>query len=122
MVSKQIVGDVELSAEDLAALRENLIEQRLFRVEQLRRFSDPAATRADRERGRRAPSQVEVDVRLSASARMVLTDVEAALQRMDDGRYGRCHLCRRPIAVDRLRIVPQARFCGPCHRIRETSR
>jgi RNA polymerase-binding transcription factor DksA len=53
---------------------------------------------------------------------MVLADVEAALTRMDQGRYGTCHLCRRPIARERLMIVPQARYCARCQQVREAGR
>ncbi|WP_371800293.1 TraR/DksA family transcriptional regulator [Streptomyces sp. NBC_01707] len=53
---------------------------------------------------------------------MVLADVEAALQRIDQGRYGRCQLCTRPIVLDRLRIVPQARHCTRCQQVREVGR
>ena len=35
-------------------------------------------------------------MQLAASARMVLADVEAALERMDEGSYGTCELCRAP--------------------------
>lgn len=123
-MSDQIVGvgDAGLSAEVLAALRENLQEQRHFRLEQLRQFGQPSQVRADHLRESRSASQVEVSIKLTASARMVLTDVEAALERIDGGRYGACHRCVRPIAVERLRIVPQARFCGPCHQARERDR
>ncbi|MFD7876453.1 TraR/DksA family transcriptional regulator [Streptomyces sp. NPDC059766] len=110
-----------LSIEDLAALRENLHEQRLFRLEQLQQLT-AAAHRPQALSDRRAASQTEVRVKLAASARMVLADVEAALVRMEQGRYGTCHLCRRPIARDRLIIVPQARYCGRCQQVREAGR
>jgi hypothetical protein len=64
----------------------------------------------------------EIGVKLAASARMVLADVEAALERMDRGCYGACHLCTRLIPLDLLTIVPQARYCARCHRVRETGR
>ncbi|MGX1543180.1 TraR/DksA family transcriptional regulator [Streptomyces adustus] len=111
-----------LSTEDLAALRENLHEQRLFRLEQLQQLSAAAAHRLQALPDRRAASQTEVRVKLAASARMVLADVEAALVRMEQGRYGTCHLCRRPIARERLIIVPQARYCGRCQQVREAGR
>ncbi|MGW0083274.1 TraR/DksA family transcriptional regulator [Streptomyces sp. NPDC003393] len=111
-----------LTPEDLAALREQLHEQRLFRQEQLREITAAAPSRVDALRRRQAAAQVEVSVKLAASARMVLTDVEAALARMDDGSYGRCHLCRRPIARERLEIVPQARHCARCQQVREAGR
>lgn len=123
-MNNQVIGadNAGLRPEDLAGLRESLHEQRLFREEQLRQIAAPSQTRAERIRGRQAASQIEVHVKLAASARMVLSDVEAALQRMDQGRYGRCHLCAQPIALARLKIVPQARYCGRCHQLREAGR
>ncbi|MGW4672431.1 TraR/DksA family transcriptional regulator [Streptomyces sp. NPDC004324] len=105
---------------DLPALRENLLEQRLFRLEQLRQIA--ATDRADAPLRRRDDSRTEVRYQLAASARMVLADVEAALVRMDEGGYGACGLCRRPIAGERLAIVPQARYCTRCQQVREAGR
>ncbi|MFH9002213.1 TraR/DksA family transcriptional regulator [Streptomyces afghaniensis] len=121
MVTHQIIGEstTHLSADDLAALRENLHEQRLFRQEQLRQLAGPATSRAEDRRQRQAAAQVEVRIKLAASARMVLADVEAALTRMQEGSYGTCHLCRRPIDRQRLTIVPQARYCARCQQVKE---
>lgn len=105
---------------ELAALRAVLDEQRAFRLDQLAQLGHTASARALRARERKAASQLEVHVRLCASARMVLADVEAALDRMDNGDYGTCRRCGHPVALPRLRIVPQARYCAPCHRLRET--
>ncbi|MFD3356434.1 TraR/DksA family transcriptional regulator, partial [Streptomyces fradiae] len=69
-----------------------------------------------------AAARREVRAELTASARMVLHDVEAALERMDRGGYGTCELCRHPVEHRRLAIVPQARYCGRCHRVREARR
>ncbi|MET9455669.1 TraR/DksA C4-type zinc finger protein [Streptomyces canus] len=123
-MNHQIIDDRDttLSIVDVAALRANLHEQRLFRQEQLQQLSGPATTRADARLDRQAASQIEVRVQLAASARMVLADVEAALARMDRGRYGTCHLCRGPIARERLMIVPQARNCARCQQVREAGR
>lgn len=40
-----------------------------------------------------------------------LADVEAALQRLEEGRYGRCEVCRREIGPERLDARPATRFC-----------
>ena len=40
-----------------------------------------------------------------------LADVELALRRLDEGTYGTCEACGRPIDEDRLRARPEARFC-----------
>ncbi|WP_206307326.1 TraR/DksA C4-type zinc finger protein [Streptomyces sp. ICN441] len=123
-MNHQIIADRNtiLSIEDLAALRENLHEQRLFRQEQLQQIAGAATNRSQALLDRRAASQLEVRVTLAASAGMVLSDVEAALTRMDQGRYGSCHLCRKPIARERLMIVPQARYCARCQHVREAGR
>ncbi|MDX2926513.1 MULTISPECIES: TraR/DksA C4-type zinc finger protein [Streptomyces] len=126
MVNNQIIGDRDtrlppLSPEDLAALRDNLREQRLFREEQLRQIA-AYPSRTDESIQRRSAAQTEVRVKLAASARMVLADVEAALDRIAEGRYGNCHLCRRAIDRERLVIVPQARYCARCQQVREAGR
>lgn len=124
MVNQQTTDDHDrnLSAEDLAALRENLHEQRLFRQEQLEQLSASATTRAAASAERRAASQTEVRVTLTATARMVLVEVEAALVRMDQDTYGTCRLCRGPVALARLMIVPQTRHCAHCQQALEAGR
>ncbi|GHA15672.1 hypothetical protein GCM10010345_20390 [Streptomyces canarius] len=120
-MNHQTIGQstTHLSAEDLAALRRHLQDQRLFRQEQLLQLAGPVTSRAEDRLQRQAAAQTEVRVKLSASARMVLADVEAALERLDDGSYGTCHLCRRPIDRERLMIVPQCRYCARCQQVRE---
>ncbi|MFG2322369.1 hypothetical protein OIE75_31275 [Streptomyces sp. NBC_01723] len=123
MVNTQITGrrDARLSPEDLAALLDNLHEQRLFREEQVRQLS-AAPPRADDSDPRASAARTEVRTELAASARMVLADVEAALRRLAEGSYGHCHLCRRPIDRAHLMIVPQARYCARCRQVREAGR
>ncbi|MET9524901.1 TraR/DksA family transcriptional regulator [Streptomyces coeruleorubidus] len=120
-MTDQTIGEstTHLSAEDLAALRENLHEQRLFRQEQLRQLAGPTTSRSEDRLQRQTAAQMEVRIKLAASARMVLADVEAALSRMNEGSYGICHLCRRPVARQRLMIVPQARYCARCQQVKE---
>lgn len=40
-----------------------------------------------------------------------ITELEAALRRLDDGRYGTCEVCGSPIAEARLEARPWTRFC-----------
>jgi RNA polymerase-binding transcription factor DksA len=42
-----------------------------------------------------------------------LAEVDAALQRADDGTYGVCEVCGQPIAPARLDARPTARTCVP---------
>ncbi|MFP8906635.1 TraR/DksA family transcriptional regulator [Streptomyces atacamensis] len=124
------VHDAALTQRELAALREDLEEQRRFRLDQLREFGRhrPVSPSAPRQGPARAgtaradTARAEIDARLAESARMVLADVEAALERMDRGGYGRCLLCSRPIPARMLEIVPQTRYCAHCRRTGETRR
>jgi RNA polymerase-binding transcription factor DksA len=47
-------------------------------------------------------------------ARVAIEEIDDALVRIDDGRYGTCQSCRQPIPFKRLESVPQARFCAAC--------
>lgn len=51
---------------------------------------------------------------LVQQARQRLREIEAALARIDDGRYGRCERCGRPIPLERLEARPTARTCVAC--------
>jgi DnaK suppressor protein len=51
---------------------------------------------------------------LAAGARQHLADVDAALARLADGRYGICVSCGAAIAPDRLAARPAAATCIAC--------
>jgi DnaK suppressor protein len=56
------------------------------------------------------------DIALRDKARAQLEAVEAALHRLDDGTYGRCTGCGRPVAAERLEAIPWAELCIECQR------
>ncbi|MFC7277625.1 TraR/DksA family transcriptional regulator [Paractinoplanes rhizophilus] len=51
---------------------------------------------------------------LLAAARERMAEVDEALRRVDDGTYGICERCGRPIAEERLTARPFARHCIAC--------
>ena len=53
----------------------------------------------------------ELDEGLEDNADHLIAEVEAALQRIEDGTYGTCAVCGKPIAVERLEAVPWATLC-----------
>ncbi|HWB73028.1 MAG TPA: TraR/DksA C4-type zinc finger protein [Egibacteraceae bacterium] len=53
----------------------------------------------------------EKDLSIGEHAETSLTEVEAALQRLEQGSYGRCEICGQPIPDERLEVVPATRFC-----------
>jgi len=40
-----------------------------------------------------------------------LLQIEAAFQRVEQGTYGTCQACGRPIGTERLEALPATRFC-----------
>lgn len=53
----------------------------------------------------------EADQGLADELDAELGDVEHALRRLDDGTYGTCEACGRPIGDERLEALPWTRFC-----------
>jgi RNA polymerase-binding protein DksA len=58
----------------------------------------------------------EVEVGLITCETRLLAEVTAALDRIDDGTFGTCLDCGRPIAPARLDALPYARQCIRCAR------
>jgi DnaK suppressor protein len=53
----------------------------------------------------------ELDGGLEENAEHLLEEIDAALHRIDDGTYGTCVVCGRPIDEERLQAVPWATLC-----------
>jgi RNA polymerase-binding transcription factor DksA len=94
----------------LAVLRGMLEQQRRFRLDQLEQLQ-----RSD-QLGLLSGSDREISDSLIRGARAALRDVVDALQRMADGRYGRCRRCGTVLAPERLEVLPQVSLCMPCQR------
>ena len=82
------VADTEADLEFLAEDRENELEERAQRERAARLFD-----------------------RLDVRAKHAIEEIDAALQRIADGRYGTCLTCGGTIPVKRLRALPSTRLC-----------
>lgn len=51
-----------------------------------------------------------------------LAQIEQALHRLEDGSYGLCQDCEKPIPQKRLLLVPFAIRCVECQRTHDSSR
>ena len=56
---------------------------------------------------------------LSDNERQRLLDIDKAIERIDDGSYGRCSNCGTEIAEKRLEAVPWTRYCIDCQELAE---
>lgn len=61
----------------------------------------------------------ELALALSRSERDMLLQIEEALERIDQGKFGDCVACTKPIGEQRLQAIPWARYCIECQELEE---
>ena len=64
----------------------------------------------------------EILFELSDSEMTDLGDIEAALRKIENGTYGACEHCKRPIEKKRVKALPSARYCLTCQNGSEKQR
>jgi RNA polymerase-binding transcription factor DksA len=60
------------------------------------------------------PGEAHNRAELLVVTRRNIEQITGALRRFADGTYGACEKCDRNIPVERLEVLPHARFCVPC--------
>ncbi len=45
---------------------------------------------------------------------VTLKEIEHAIKKMDQGKYGVCENCGKPIEMERLELLPWTRYCAAC--------
>ena len=53
----------------------------------------------------------ELDQGLEEGAQQTLIAIDDALRKIEDGTYGTCEVCGKPIGAGRLAAMPWARLC-----------
>jgi DnaK suppressor protein len=68
------------------------------------------------KREEEATESMELEKRLALENRLqlMLTEVDKALLKMDNGTYGLCDMCNLPIDPARMEALPQAILCIGC--------
>lgn len=61
----------------------------------------------------------EFSMNIATSEQKVLLEIDDALKRIEDGSYGDCLECDKPIALGRLKALPYAQNCIACQQKRE---
>jgi len=56
----------------------------------------------------------ELLMSMSTNDRQLLNSIDAALEQIENGQYGKCVNCGQPIQEKRLEAVPWARHCIRC--------
>lgn len=58
----------------------------------------------------------EVASQLTTQERNILIEIDEALRKIKEGKYGICERCSRPISKERLEAIPYCRYCIECQR------
>lgn len=56
----------------------------------------------------------EITSQILSQRRETLFEIDLALRKIANGKYGLCESCGKPIEKRRLKILPQARRCVKC--------
>ncbi len=106
------------------AFRDKLLDRRVGLVGQVQeaelysRERDSEATQDPADMAANAYTK-ELLVSMSDNDRKLLNLVDEALERIEEGEYGKCAHCGNPLPEKRLDAVPWARHCLPCQDLQE---
>ena len=95
--------------------RRQLTESIQWRIARIREHGSDATPAKELDEG----DVGDLDVKLLEIAVATLRRIDAAIERVGDGTYGRCTRCRGAIAEARLRAMPFAVRCRQCEMTRE---
>jgi RNA polymerase-binding protein DksA len=119
-----------LAKSTLKRLRRHLEEERVRLLEVIReieeeqeevRLSETSSERSpdpNTAEGGSLAFEMEKELSLAQNAQDLLAKVEDALGRINDGAYGSCVDCRKPIPVARLDALPYTKRCVECASLR----
>jgi RNA polymerase-binding protein DksA len=81
------------------------------RSDDVRREGSPFGKREEE-----ATESLELEKRLALNKQVQehLAEIEHALHKFEEGTYGLCDSCGKPIAPDRLEALPHASLCVEC--------
>ena len=111
-------GFCEKQKDLLIAQRKEILESLDGRNEQLLKLVETVETGDDVDI---ASDKIDRDLLKSlgdADARR-LKMIDAALDRMNQGKYGLCLMCGKPIPEARLEVIPYAALCVECQTMEE---
>ncbi len=56
----------------------------------------------------------ELNLGIIENEEQMIEEINAALERIEQGAFGRCEACQQEISRKRLQALPYARFCLGC--------
>ncbi len=119
----ETTAKVTLDPELLNTIREALVFQRqqLLSVVQSTKsaLAEKAVDLADVSDRASGGFEDELSVGLLAIEAAQIDEIEAAIERIDEGTYGLCVDCKKPIPRKRMEVLPFAQRCVNCEDMRQ---
>ena len=56
----------------------------------------------------------EFNLGLASNEQQILNQIDEALRKIEEGRFGICEICSKPIVQKRLQALPYTKFCIKC--------
>jgi DnaK suppressor protein len=108
-----------LSPEQLEELRQLLLQRYKEVSERIKRFMEDSSLKVSDDIGDEidiADREMErlKAIRLRERESKYLKKIEYALRKMEEGTYGICENCGKPISFERLKARPVAIYCIEC--------
>lgn len=94
------MSSIEAEAREALSRRRRLLTKGPARLS-----ADPEARWLDHDGAPPTPGE---------AVRREMAEIDAALARIAEGRYGVCLACGGPMGLQRLRAIPEARYCVSC--------
>ena len=104
-----LVGRLKVEREELQA-QLTTIEEDTFAVTQSDMSGDVGLDDESADAGT-ATFEREKDLSIENNVRDLLQKIERALKRVDDGTYGMCERCGKPIEKARIKALPYVDLC-----------
>jgi DnaK suppressor protein len=111
-------SDSAVLEHQLPALQAELDKQRRCRIDQL----DELTVDATEAVATGDESRLQVTRVLQVAAEWAVGEINAALERLENGSYGVCERCTEPIPFERLEVLPMTPLCTPCQYLAESGR
>ena len=107
--------DLKLNLERLLALRAELLgDMTKMEDDSLKDHAKTISIPTDKEELGSDNAEQELTLDLLGSDKEILDQIEAAIQRIEDGGYSRCEECGEQIPKNRLDAIPYAADCERC--------
>jgi DnaK suppressor protein len=123
VASSQIEEIKMKSATHLKATRQHLEAERVVLLERIaevtQQLDAPEEQTSELVDMAASVETRQLQTTLLEQSQQHLQHIEAALQRLAEGRYGLCTLCGQPIASERLAVLPYTITCVTCQKQQE---